>query len=42
MPVVAALLAVLERLQARETVVQAEPASPQEGLPQSEQATSSP
>jgi predicted PurR-regulated permease PerM len=38
-PVVAALLAVLERLQARESVVPAEPATPSEGLPQSDEPT---
>ena len=38
MPVVAAMLAVLERLQARETIVQAEPATPNEGVPLSEEA----
>jgi predicted PurR-regulated permease PerM len=37
-PLVAALLAVFERLQARETVVPAEPATAQEGIPQSEDA----
>jgi predicted PurR-regulated permease PerM len=37
-PIVAALLAVFERLQARETVVPAEPATPQEGVPQSAEA----
>lgn len=37
-PVVATLLAVLERLQARETIVQAEPGTPSEGVPQSEDA----
>jgi predicted PurR-regulated permease PerM len=37
-PLVAALLAVFERMQARETTVTAEPATPQEGVPQSEDA----
>jgi predicted PurR-regulated permease PerM len=37
-PLVAALLAVFERLQARETTVSAEPATPQEGVPQSGEA----
>jgi predicted PurR-regulated permease PerM len=38
MPVVAALLAVMERMQARDSVVQAEPGTTQEGVPQSEDA----
>jgi len=38
MPVVAALLAIMERMQARDIVVQAEPAAPQEGVPQTEGA----
>jgi predicted PurR-regulated permease PerM len=37
-PLVAALLAIFERLQARDTVVPAEPATPQEGVPQSTEA----
>ena len=37
-PLVAALLAVFERLQARDTIVPAEPATPQEGVPQSSES----
>jgi predicted PurR-regulated permease PerM len=37
-PLVAALLAVFERLQARDTIVPAEPATPQEGVPQSDES----
>lgn len=38
MPVVAALLAVMERMQARDIVVQAEPGTAQEGVPHSDDA----
>jgi predicted PurR-regulated permease PerM len=38
MPAVAALLAVMERMQARDSIVQAEPGTAQEGVPQSEDA----